>query len=110
MYDLSTGEAIIAVESDEGCPGCFFSRLLNDGQAGCTSGFACRILDRKDNKNVVFVLVSYKLAKNEHTHLRKWIKKGFEWVCPECGISYPIAFNFCPHCGEHLDRPEGDKK
>jgi len=110
MYEIPSGQALIAVESDEGCPGCFLARLLNDGYTGCNSGFACRILDRKDRKNVVFVLVDYKLSKNNDTPLRKWIKNGFEYDCPGCNTSYPIAFTFCPHCGEQLDKPGGAKE
>lgn len=48
--------------------------------------------------------------KRDYTPHRKWIKNGFEWSCPECNSSYPIAFTFCPYCGERLDRPEGAKE
>jgi len=62
-----------------------------------------------DVKDFIISALNEKWKRDYIPH-RKWIKNGFEYDCPECSSSYPIAFTFCPHCGERLDRPGGTKE
>jgi len=47
--------------------------------------------------------------KRDYTSHGKWIKEGFDYVCPKCGSSYVIAFNFCPHCGDQKRGTEDER-